>query len=336
MTAVLTHELRTPIASITGSIQVLHKGLNLRGSDKKLMDIMLRGKEQLENLVRDFLLLARPGQGERNKIDLRDLADEVVALIRFHPDWNSGIRVEVLSSGEESFIGNRTEMRQALWNVIVNAVQAMPEGERLPWKSRKLMIRVHGRNWRYRLPIREVAWGVSIWGKSWNLFIRQRHGNRSRLAIVNRVIENHGGNFIIENTPWGGPDAECEFREDMQRRVKMPSILVVDDDQGMRDFMEILLMREGYEVNVAPGGREALQLCKKNRYDVVITDLKMPKMSGIDLLKEIKESAPETMVIVLTAFASGESALAAMKEGAYDYIEKNFDVEDLKKRYAMP
>lgn len=110
----------------------------------------------------------------------------------------------------------------------------------------------------------------------------------------------------------------------------MASILVVDDDQGMRDFIEILLMREGYEVTVAPGGREALQLCRKNKYDVLITDLKMPKMSGIDLLKEVKEHSPETMVIVLTAFASGETALAAMKEGAYDYIEKNFDVEDLK------
>lgn len=110
----------------------------------------------------------------------------------------------------------------------------------------------------------------------------------------------------------------------------MVSILVVDDDQGMRDFLEIMLTREGYKVKTAPGGREALNICKKNKFDLVLTDLKMPKFSGIDLLRAVKEISPETMILVITAFASGETALEAMKEGAYDYIEKDFDIEDLK------
>lgn len=110
----------------------------------------------------------------------------------------------------------------------------------------------------------------------------------------------------------------------------MAKILVVDDDQGMREFLEILLTREGYEVTSASGGKEALGLCKKHKFDLAITDLKMPKVDGIDVLKSIKEISPETMVVLITAYASGETAVAAMKEGAYDYLEKNFDVEDLK------
>lgn len=110
----------------------------------------------------------------------------------------------------------------------------------------------------------------------------------------------------------------------------MAKILVVDDDQGMREFLEILLAREGYEVTSASGGKEALGLCKKHKFDLAITDLKMPKVDGIDVLKTIKEISPETMVILITAYASGETAVSAMKEGAYDYLEKNFDVEDLK------
>ena len=110
----------------------------------------------------------------------------------------------------------------------------------------------------------------------------------------------------------------------------MAKILVVDDDQGMREFLEILLAREGYDVALASGGKEAIGLCKKHKFDLAITDLKMPKVDGIDVLKSIKEISPETMVILITAFASGETALAAMKEGAHDYLEKNFDVEDLK------
>ncbi|MBU4344296.1 MAG: sigma-54 dependent transcriptional regulator [Desulfobacteraceae bacterium] len=110
----------------------------------------------------------------------------------------------------------------------------------------------------------------------------------------------------------------------------MAKILVVDDDQGMREFLEILLAREGYEVASVSGGKEAIGLCKKHKFDLAITDLKMPRVDGIDVLKSIKEISPETMVILITAFASGETAVAAMKEGAYDYLEKNFDVEDLK------
>ncbi len=110
----------------------------------------------------------------------------------------------------------------------------------------------------------------------------------------------------------------------------MATILVVDDDRGMREFLDIMLMREGYEVKSACDGKEALTLCGKHKFDLVVTDLKMPKVDGIDFLKGIKEISPETMVILITAYASGETAVAAMKEGAYDYLEKNFDIEDLK------
>jgi two-component system response regulator PilR (NtrC family) len=110
----------------------------------------------------------------------------------------------------------------------------------------------------------------------------------------------------------------------------MAKILVVDDDQGMREFLEILLVREGYEVISASGGKEALDLCKKHKFDIAITDLMMPKINGIDVLKSIKEVSPKTLVILITGYASGETAIAAMKEGAYDYLEKNFDLEDLK------
>ena len=110
----------------------------------------------------------------------------------------------------------------------------------------------------------------------------------------------------------------------------MAQILVVDDDQGIRDFLEILLSREGYKVKTASGGKEAVALCKKKKFDLVITDLKMPKMDGIDLLRAIKEISPETLVILITGYASGETAVEAMKEGAYDYLEKNFTVDELK------
>lgn len=111
----------------------------------------------------------------------------------------------------------------------------------------------------------------------------------------------------------------------------MAKILVVDDDQGMREFLEIMMTREGYQVITAGDAGKALTRCRKETFDLIITDLKMPKMDGIGFLKEVKELSPETMVILITAFASGETAVNAMKEGAYDYIEKDFAIEDLKR-----
>ena len=111
----------------------------------------------------------------------------------------------------------------------------------------------------------------------------------------------------------------------------MARILVVDDDLGMRDLLEIMLTQEDYEVACCGDPDKALQRVQKEQFDLVITDLKMPRMDGIEFLKQVKEVKPETQVILITAFASGNTALSAMKEGAYDYIEKNFDIDELKR-----
>ncbi len=111
----------------------------------------------------------------------------------------------------------------------------------------------------------------------------------------------------------------------------MAKILVVDDDQGMREFMEIMLTKEGYDVTTADEPSKAITLCRKIDFDLVITDLRMPKIDGIEFLKIIKDQKPETIVILITAYASGETAVNAMKEGAYDYVEKGGNIEDLKK-----
>ena len=111
----------------------------------------------------------------------------------------------------------------------------------------------------------------------------------------------------------------------------MAKILVVDDDQGMREFLEIMLTKEGYDVTSTEDPVKAIILCRKTAYDLVITDLKMPKIDGIEFLKTIKDQRPDTMVILITAYASGETAVNAMKEGAFDYIEKGGSIEELKK-----
>jgi two-component system response regulator PilR (NtrC family) len=112
----------------------------------------------------------------------------------------------------------------------------------------------------------------------------------------------------------------------------MTKILVVDDEQGIREMLEIYLQREGYDVACASDGEEALRCCKKTAYDVVVADIKMPRLDGMTLLHRAKELHPDTIFIMITAFASFETARKSMEDDAYDYITKPFDVEEVKRK----
>ena len=106
-------------------------------------------------------------------------------------------------------------------------------------------------------------------------------------------------------------------------------ILIVDDEKLMRVSLEDKLIKEGYAVSSLSNAVEGVKLLQSTNFDAVITDLRLPKMDGIDFLKEIKKASPETVVVIMTAYGSIENAVMAMKEGAYDYVTKPFSLEEL-------
>ncbi|MGD9038680.1 MAG: sigma-54 dependent transcriptional regulator, partial [Desulfobacteraceae bacterium] len=109
------------------------------------------------------------------------------------------------------------------------------------------------------------------------------------------------------------------------------SILVVDDERSMREFLDIMLTKEGYLVSFAESGEEACELLEKQGFDLLITDIRMKDVDGIAVLKRAKELRPETVVVMISAFATAETAVEAMREGAYDYIPKPFKVREFKR-----
>ncbi|MBI4838151.1 MAG: sigma-54-dependent Fis family transcriptional regulator [Nitrospirae bacterium] len=115
----------------------------------------------------------------------------------------------------------------------------------------------------------------------------------------------------------------------MTKAVK-GKVLVVDDQKSIREILEIFLKSEGFSVSAADNGMTALDIMKNDIFDLVITDMKMPKLNGIDLLRNIKEIAPNTVVVIITAFGTPESAVEAMKLGAFDYIQKPFKMDDIR------
>lgn len=110
----------------------------------------------------------------------------------------------------------------------------------------------------------------------------------------------------------------------------MARIFVIEDDQELREVISTILRVEGYEYETFPDGKRALKRFSEKPAELVITDLRLPGMDGIEILKEIKKIEPDAVVILITAYGTPESATEAMKSGAYDYVMKPFDVEELK------
>ena len=116
----------------------------------------------------------------------------------------------------------------------------------------------------------------------------------------------------------------------MSAKSNAARILIVDDESSLREVLSIMLHREGYQVDTAVDGEQAASRLRSRSYDLVISDIRMPRMSGLELLRMIKEHTPETVVVMITAFSTSDEAVEAMKKGAYDYITKPFNNEEIK------
>lgn len=120
----------------------------------------------------------------------------------------------------------------------------------------------------------------------------------------------------------------------MSTRIPTPRLLVVDDELHVRESLSSWFIEDGYEVDAASDAKEALAALGRRHYDVVITDIKMPGMDGLELQRRIREVSPRAAIILITAYASVSTAVQALKEGAYDYVTKPFDPEALSRVVA--
>ncbi|MFH1976734.1 MAG: sigma-54 dependent transcriptional regulator [Pseudomonadota bacterium] len=115
---------------------------------------------------------------------------------------------------------------------------------------------------------------------------------------------------------------------------KIFNILVIDDEESMRELLDVMLSKEGYEVTCAENGRKAISLLEKKDFDLLLCDIRLGDITGIDVLRASKKKNHNTVVIMISAYASTETAIEAMNSGAYDYVPKPFDTDELKQTIA--
>jgi two-component system response regulator PilR (NtrC family) len=115
-------------------------------------------------------------------------------------------------------------------------------------------------------------------------------------------------------------------------RPSRPSarLLIVDDEQSMRDMLRIVLKRDGYDVQVAENGKRAIELLRRESFDLLVSDIQMPDATGVDVLRVAKDVNRDIVVFMMTAFASTDTAVEAMRLGAVDYLTKPFNVDELR------
>lgn len=202
MAASLAHEIRNPLASISGSIQMLKGDLARNETNARLMQIILRGKDQLESFLKDFLLMARPAPGVREELDIRETIRDIIESLRCVADWHELLDVVMVLADDPLYIrANKTEIRQVIWNLTLNAVQAMPEGGVLKIEARPA--RVEERDGA-EISIGDTGCGIEEqdFSKIFDPFYTTRDtGTGLGLAVVSRIMEAYGGRIHMQSEP---------------------------------------------------------------------------------------------------------------------------------------
>jgi len=200
MAASMAHEIRNPLASISGSIQMLSRDYLHNEIQKKLITIILRGKDQLESFLKDFLLMARPAPGIREEINLGEMIGDVLDSLKFVPDWHELIRINLTRKNDPVSIRmNRTECKQVLWNVLLNAIQAMPDAGVLTVET--FSCRQDEKDG-VEIRIQDTGRGIekSRLPKIFEPFYTTRDmGTGLGLAVVSRILEGYNGKVDIQS-----------------------------------------------------------------------------------------------------------------------------------------
>jgi two-component system sensor histidine kinase PilS (NtrC family) len=210
LAAGLAHEIRNPIGSIRGSVEVLGGSLDLQGDDRRLMDIVLRESDRLDAIIRDFLQFSRPPRLVRVPTDVPAMLDEILLMLSNHGGVQGAdtprvqIRRDVAESTAKADV-DPAQMRQALWNLCLNAVEAMPQGGELRVGVRMITSEAG----RILMEITVEDTGVGITAAELTqvfepFFTTKPQGTGLGLAIAHRIVEDHGGEIRVQSEPWRG------------------------------------------------------------------------------------------------------------------------------------
>ena len=353
----MSHELRTPLNGILGYAQLLRRAPHLTEQQRDGLAVIERSGEHLLTLVNDLLDLAKIEAGRlelRNEsVDLENLLQHVTDLIRVRAD-KAGLRfaVERPSALPKRIRGDARALRQVLLNLLGNAVKFTDTGG-----SVALKIVQTGARWRFQICDSGIGMAADQLQNIFEPFhrietaARRVEGTGLGLAITRRLIEAMHGAISVASEPGCGTTfnvdldltADTSAPEIMQspRTVvgfegSRTSVLVADDDAASRDLVADFLAELGFDVRRAADGAAALEQLRTGAIDLLITDLVMPRVDGMELIRAIRSTqgtrAPK--ILAVSASASDYTSQEALDAGCDAFLPKPLQLADLVDRIA--
>ena len=304
----------------------------------KLADHIVSGVKNMDRIISSLLLFAKSPEPSRQQCNINDL---LRGILESGTDLQSpgNINIQCDFCKEEPLAqGDKELLQQVFLNFIRNAVQAMPKGGDLTLRIEKNKSPDNNTYHRHFITTTISDTGVGISSEDresiFNPFFSTKDkGTGLGLAIAHNIVKAHiRAPSTSKARKAKAPRLSSTCRDGNERTMTdhaSKKILIVDDEPEMRIAITEALKREGYQTDSAENAPDALHRLEGEAFDLVISDVKMPKMSGQELLREIKEQSPSTLVIMMTAYGTIDNAVESMKEGAFDYLLKPFSIEIL-------
>jgi len=337
MASGVAHDFNNVLAVILGNIQLLlHQLDHLRPEEvrERLRTIEQASKDGAETVrrIQEFTGVKR--DKEFTLLSINEIIGEVMNITQ--PRWKDqqqrkGIQIELIKKLEDvpSILGNPSELREVFANIVFNAVDAMPEGGRLTISTE------HQTDAWVEVRISDTGIGMTeeVKKRVFDPFFTTKGVTSSGLgmSVSYGIIKRHGGEILIESDlgkgttfiihlPVGFGDRELEEKVlEPLKEVRPARILVVDDEESVRDILSRMLKVKGHQVVVASDGEEGIERFKNETFDLVFTDLGMPKISGWEVGKTIKEMNPKVPIIMITGWGM-ELNREKMNESGIDLI----------------
>ena len=345
----VAHEINNPAAIISGFAQTLLLD-QLTPEQRETMQMMYDEATRIGRITSNLLAFARAGSKERTLVDLNDIVRRTFALRSYHlTTLNITVNLELDESDPKAW-ANGSEMQQMLLNLLINAEQALTGVT----GRRAITIRTSAADDRVRLQVADTGPGVAadIQGKIFDPFFTTKPEGAATglgLSICYGIVHDHGGRIWLDSEAGQGAVFTIELLRDARTRQRitpppMPapqtppvpegrlSVLLIDDEEGLRRAVLSFLKRRGMHAVAVGDGADALKALRHERFDVIVSDVRMPGMSGREFLERLRQEHPAMVSRLVFStgdtFATDTSAL--LREAGMPSLVKPYDFAKLE------
>ncbi len=347
MASGIAHEINNPLTGVIGYAQLL-MGRDIPGDIKNDVKLIHDGAQRVAGVVKRLLTFARQHKPQRDYVSINELIETTLAFRTYELETNN-IKVSTYFAPElRATIADGAQLQQVFLNLIVNAETEM----KLAHGKGKLSIRTEAIDNTIRISFKDNGPGIARenMARLFDPFFTTREvgqGTGLGLSVCHGIIAEHNGQIYAESKRGQGATfivelpivtrprqlglAEPEVEESQE--AAKARILVVDDEPVIRDFLSHVLTDEGHEVETVDNADDALEKVETERYSLILLDIKMPGMSGIELYNHFKKTAQSLArrVVFITGDVMGADTTAFLSRTKALRIDKPFDAEQLKK-----